>query len=641
MIEKKLNVRKSYTTYTRLMHAIKPYWFCFTIGAVSTILVSIADATFAWLIKPIIDKGFIDRDATFIHWMPIIIIIIFIGRSSASFLSSYGITRVARSIVRDFRHKIFSHLLQLPAKFYDRNNSGHLLSVTIYNVEQVAQASSNAFLILLTESSLAIGLVIVMLTVSWQLFMLCLLMTPVIAFVIKWSGSRMRRLSRIVQESVGDVTHVAGESINGYKVIRLFGGQNYEKNKFESAIKNNWVREIKVAITTSSSTAIVQFLLSILIAVALVIATVPSLDITAGAFGTIISSMMMLLRPMRRLTLVNSDIQKGIAGADGIFRVLDEKTEIDQGKHTIKNFIGNIEYRNVFFSYDASSNQILQDISFKIKPGQTVAIVGRSGSGKTTLVNLLPRFYEIDSGEIIIDGINIKDYQLSALRMQFALVSQQTVLFNDTIARNIAYGLKEHEATHEQIIAAAEAAYAMEFISELPQGLNTKIGENGVLLSGGQRQRIAIARALLKKAPILILDEATSSLDTDAERQIQTALNKLMKQCTTLVIAHRLSTIENADWILVMDNGRLLEQGTHESLIKNDDLYAYLHRLQFKDSEYIPVGFQEAGEARAKSSSGACIEYVSSEMSTQQSQNLKGDGYIPNSEMSHVVVKNQ
>lgn len=581
--ENAVDFRKGFKTYRRLAEASKPYWICFMIGVIATILVSVADAGFAWLIKPIIDKGFIDRDQGFIHWMPIIIILLFAIRSIASFLSSYNVTRMARSVVRDFRRRLFNQLLQLPAKFYDRNNSGHLLSVVIYNVEQVAQASSNALLVVLTESSLVIGLVVVMCTVNWQLFVMCLVMVPMIAMVIKWSGARMRRLSRIVQQSVGDVTHVAGESINGYKVIKLFGGQHYERNKFAQAIDQNWLREIKVAVTTSISTALVQFLISILISVALIVATLPGLKITAGDFATIISSMIMLLRPMRRLTLVNSDIQKGVAGADGIFKVLDESVEVDTGHLQIARVSGHIEYQQISFAYELSQNKILNNINFTIKPGQTVAIVGRSGSGKTTLVNLLPRFYECTEGKICIDGRNIQDYRLEDLRNQFALVSQQTVLFNDTILRNIAYGLTENEVTEQEILDAAKAAYAMEFIESLPQGLQTRIGEDGVLLSGGQRQRIAIARALLKKAPILILDEATSALDTEAERQIQAALSKLMAQCTTLVIAHRLSTIENADWIIVMDQGKVVEQGTHDALIANNAFYAHLHRLQFKD----------------------------------------------------------
>lgn len=575
--------KKGLNTYRRLLTFTKKYWLSVVLGIVGTISLSFIDAGFAWLIKPIINQGFIARDMKFIRWLPLVIVFIFIFRGMAGFASSYFINRVARSVVMEFRRRIFNHLLKLPASFYDRHSSGHLLSTIVYNVEQVAQASSDALVSSLQDASLVVGLISVMFIVSWQLTLFFMIITPVIVWVMKICSTRLRWLSANVQKSVGEVTHVASEGIEAYKVVRLYGGQEYESHKFDRVTRANQQRELKVVVTNSVSTSLVQLLIAIPIAVVLFFATTPSFHITAGSFASVISSMIMILRPVKRLTMVNSYIQKGIAGAESIFLLLDEEVEKDTGTQHLQRAKGDIIVENVNFNYQRSNQSILQDINFHVKPGQTVAIVGRSGAGKSTLISLLPRFYEMESGSIKIDNVDIRSYHLQDLRNQFALVSQHTALFDDTIAHNIAYG-EEGEVDEEKIREIAQAAHAWEFIEQLPEGLNTVIGENGVLLSGGQRQRIAIARALYINAPILILDEATSALDTHSERHIQEALTTLMKQRTTLVIAHRLSTIENADWILVLDKGRVIEKGSHAELLALNGAYAELHRMQFREA---------------------------------------------------------
>ena len=570
----------AFAIYGRLVLSAKQYWLIFTIGILATICGSGIDSTLAWLVKPIINKGFIEKDVGFIHWLPLLIVLVFVGRGVAGFVSNYFISRVGRSVVMDFRQAIFGQLMRLPATFYDQHSSGQILSTIIYNVEQVASATTDALLTVAREGFLVIGLLVVMFTISWRLSLLFLVIAPVASFVLKKNSQRLRNLSGSVQYSMADVMHIAEEAIEGYKVIRTFGGEQFETGKFNKATQVNRNREMKVVATNSIGTTAVQMIAVIPIVVILYLATSSSLGVSAGSFAAIVVAMMGLLTPLRRVTRVNSTIQKGIAGAHSIFNFIDQQTEKDNGTLRLQRAKGAVEFSKVGFSYPNTSIKVLDNISFKIEPGKTIALVGRSGSGKSTLVNLLPRFYDIAEGQIKIDGIDIHEYYLADLRNQFAFVSQQVVLFNDTIAANIAYG-QFQGVSETDIIQAAEAAYAMNFIRDLPDGLNTMVGENGVLLSGGQRQRLAIARALLKDAPILILDEATSALDTESERHIQKALDKLMQQRTTLVIAHRLSTIENADLIMVLDKGRIIEIGTHQQLLAASRHYARLYNVDF------------------------------------------------------------
>ncbi len=573
--------------YRRLLGSIKPYLVIFSIGIIATIFESLADAGFISLIKPIIDKGFIARDLKFIKLLPLFILGIFIVKGVFGFISNYYVNKVGRRVITDYRQQIFNHLLRLPASFYDKETSGQLLSLLLYNVEQIAEATTFALLTVFQEGFLVIGFLFVMFSNSWKLSLLFLVATPVIAWIVRFTSKRLQMLSSNVQKAMGQVTHVAEEAIEGYKVIRTFGGEQYERQKFFAATELNQHREMKIIVTDTLGATGVQLLAAIPIACILFLAALPSMRISAGSFVAILGAMVSLLRPLRRLSRVNSIIQKGIAGAKSIFELLDQPQEQNFGTLNLQRARGNIQFNNVNFSYPQREDLVLQQLSFKIQPSETIALVGRSGSGKSTLVNLLPRFYEVNSGSITIDDHDIRDYQLEDLRKQFAFVSQSVNLFNDTIASNIAYG--DFNASLDKIIEAAQAACAYDFIMDLPQGFDTLIGENGVLLSGGQRQRLAIARAILKDAPILVLDEATSALDNESERFIQIALDRLMQNRTTIIIAHRLSTIEQADRILVLEKGRVVEMGTHRELLELQGHYYHLHTMNVYENA--PVEF--------------------------------------------------
>jgi ATP-binding cassette, subfamily B, bacterial MsbA len=569
--------------YLRLLKFVKPYWFSLVIGIFGTLLGSGVDAAIVWAVKPLFDKGLVARQHSFLVLLPVWIVAVFVLRGIANFLSDYYITRVGRNVVMDFRRMIFDHMLKLPTSFYDQQSSNKLLSLIIYNVEQLASATTEAVLTVISEGGLALGLLIVMFLLSWQLTLLFLIISPIAAVITHYTAKRLRKLSANVQNSVADVTHIAGEVIDGYRVVRIFGGEKYEKEKFARATELNRRREIKTVITNSLGGSGVQIIAAIPIAIIMRLATSSFLHITVGSFGAIVATILRILTPLKRLSKINTSIQKGIAGAQTMFDLLDQKTEIDTGTMILDRAFGKIEYRQVSFFYPSSPDKlILDEVSFIANPGKVIALVGHSGSGKSTLVSLLSRFYDIKMGEILIDDVNIKQYKLVDLRKQISLVSQYITLFNDTIAHNIAYGQFEN-ATEAEIINAAKAAHIMHVIEQLPKGLNTVIGEQGLLLSGGQRQRVAIARAILKDAPILILDEATSALDTESERYLQDALEQLMSQRTTLVIAHRLSTIERADNIIVLDQGKIVEQGTHRELIANNGHYSRLYSMQFRD----------------------------------------------------------
>jgi len=568
--------------YKRLLTYSKVYWWAFVLGLVGTIISSGTDASFTYLIKPLLDKGFIDKDIEFIRWLPFILIFAFILRNAANFLSNYYMAYAGRSIVTQFRKDLFAHYMKLPASYLDNAASGELLSKLIYNVEQVAKASTDAIVTVVQETCFIAGLFIVMFINSWELSLLFMGVAPIVALIARKSSKKMRKLSQNVQHSMSGVTQLTQEGLEGYRVIRTFGGEGYEISRFNEVVEKNRDREMNTIATDSFATSAVQLVVAVIISGTVYLATAKFTHITAGTFVSVISAMLAMLKPMKNLTTVNSTIQKGIAGAQSLFHVLDEPAEPDQGVRTLSKTKGEIVFEGLGFIYPRHEKRVLRNISFTAPAGKTIALVGKSGSGKSTLASLLPRFYENYTGKILLDGIEIREIKLKDLRAQISLVSQQIVLFNDTVFNNIAYG-RVGEVSKEEVMEATRAAHALEFVMALPKGFDTLVGENGVLLSGGQRQRIAIARALLKNSPLLILDEATSALDTESERHIQVALEGLMKNRTTLVIAHRLSTIENADGIMVMEDGEIIESGTHQTLLARNGYYAKLHQKHFEE----------------------------------------------------------
>ena len=569
-------------TYQRLLSYVKPYWLVFIVSIIAMVIFSSTEIGLAALMEPLVDESLIKQDPETIKLIPLGLIALFLVRGVANFLTTYGLGWIARNVITALREQMFAKLLVLPASFYDRSTSGQLMSKLLYDVEQVANAVTDAVIVLIRDSITVIGLLAWMVYLNGLLALIILVTVPVIALMIYKISSRFRRISKNIQQSMGDISHISSEVIEGHREVKTFGAQPYENHRFKKVNQQNRRQRMKMLATDAVSQPIIQLIIILGVSAVIYLATLPEMlnEITPGTFISFVTAMFMILTPLKRLTKINGRLQRGIAAAHSIFNLIDEPTEVNVGKNTLGRAIGDLEYNNVSFSY--GSGNVLNDISFKAKAGQTIAFVGHSGSGKTTLVSLLARFYDITNGQILLDGVDINTLELADLRQQLSLVNQQIVLFNDTVANNIAYGHQEH-VSNDRTIAAAKAAHAWDFIENLPDGLATEVGQNGVLLSGGQRQRLAIARAILRDAPILILDEATASLDSEAERHIQAALETLMKDRTTLVIAHRLSTIENADQIIVMHDGNIVETGTHKELIAKGQHYAELHRLQFQE----------------------------------------------------------
>jgi subfamily B ATP-binding cassette protein MsbA len=570
--------------YRRLWQYTRSYWPMFVLGILGVSLDAAMQAVFIKFIEPLIDRVFVEKDAVFGLLLAGGILVVILLRVIGHFAGIYGMEWTGRRVVADLRRELFDAYLQLPATFFDRFSAGQLISKLAYNSEQVLQAATNAIVSAIRDVMLLVYLLIVMITINYKLTAIMLLLVPAVAYVVTAVSQRFRKISRRIQDSMGDVSHVTEEAVVGHRVVKVFAGQEAERKRFGDVNERTRRLHMRMVATHLLSSSMVQLAAGLAMVALMIIATRPAMleEISAGNFTAIFFAMVATIPPLKRLTSVQSQMQKGIAAAESIFLVIDADRERDTGTLGVDRVRGEIEFRNVSFRYASSAKPILQDISFSVPVGSITALVGHSGSGKTTLAGLLPRFYGYSEGHILLDGNELADYRLQDLRRQIALVSQDVVLFNDTIAANIAYGALA-DASREAILEAARAAHALEFIEQLPAGLDTLVGENGMRLSGGQRQRLAIARALLKDAPVLILDEATSALDSESERAIQEALQEVMKHRTTLVIAHRLSTIENADQVIVLEQGRVVESGTHEELLNRGEAYARLYHTQFGD----------------------------------------------------------
>lgn len=576
---KKLFRSKTSLLYGKLFFYVKPFWPVLALGILANMVYSAIDAGFTFMTRPFLDKGFIDVDMAFIKQVPLIVLLGITIRGFVSSAGSYCMTWVARSVVKILRQHVFQHITKLPADYYDEATSGQLLSKILYDVEQVAQVSADALTDMVQNTCLVLGLLLVMMIINWQLSLMFLLTIPFVALIVNYTNKRVRRISHKVQQSMGEITEIAAEVIEGYQVVRIFNGLEYEIRKFNHAIEASRRNDMKVAVSKAINVFGVQLVIAIGIAVIILAAIQLStvITITAGSFLAVIAAMLQLIKPMKTLTTLNATIQRGLAGAESVFSLLEKTIEKEKGKILKQPVKGAIRFENLSYGY-RNGKDVLHEVNFSIEAGETVAFVGPSGSGKSTIARLLPRFYETKQGAITLDGKVISTIALSSLRAQMALVSQHITLFNDSVANNIAYG--SFNATREEVIYAAQLAFADEFILGLPNGYDTKIGENGLMLSGGQKQRLAIARAILKNAPILILDEATSALDSESERYIQATLNHLMKNRTTLIIAHRLSTITHVDKIIVMRQGCVAEQGNHHQLLALQGYYAKLYEAQ-------------------------------------------------------------
>lgn len=573
--------------YMRLLGYVKPYRGLFGLSIVGYILFALSQPAVAKLLEYFVEVLEGSTNIA-IYWIPVAMLGLAFFRGIGSFLGNYYLAQVSMQVIHDLRCLMFNHMTSLPNSYFDSNNSGHLIARITYNVSMVTSAASDAIKILIREGLTVIFTMGYLFYTNWKLTLIFLAITPLIAIVVSSASKRFRSISKKIQVSMGDLTHVTSETINGYRVTRTFGGENYEKTRFDNASDQNTRQNLRMTRAAAIHTPTLQFLVSCALAVLLYVILWMKGDSTTAALIGFITAAFLLPKPIRQLSEINSNIQTGIAAAESIFELIDESPEQETGTLTRESVDGKIEFRDVCFQYSKADRPALYNISFTVEPGQTVAIVGRSGSGKTTLANLIPRFYNHNSGQILIDDLALEGFTLKNLRSHIALVSQHVALFNDTVARNIAYG-DLAEAEEEAILTAAKGANAFEFINDMPKGIHTHIGEDGVLLSGGQRQRLAIARAILKDAPILILDEATSALDTESERYIQAALVEVMKNRTTFVIAHRLSTIENADNIIVLDRGRIVEMGSHCELLEKQGYYAKLHKIQFQDNNFIEM----------------------------------------------------
>ena len=569
--------------YRRLLRYAAPHWPVFLLAVCGMVLFSATDVTFVRLIQPLIDRIFVAHDQSVIRWMPFAIVGIFVLRGVAGFSAAYGISWVGQKVVAKLRYQVFEHLLRVPVGHHDRARTADLQTKLTYHASQISDSASSVLTSVVKDGLSALGLLVSMFLTSWKLSLFALLIAPLVAGSINWVNRRFRTISRRIQGSVGDISHSASEAITGRRVVKLYGGADLVLGNFRKL--NDYLRRqnVKMAASNAASNSVLELIAAVGVSLLVYVATLPSTleTVSAGAFTSLIAAMLSLRQPLSSMTNISQALQKGIVAGTDLFTFLDAPVEQDGGSHTVERARGAIRFDDVRFSYGEGSGEALRGVSLDIPAGAKVAFVGQSGGGKSTLLSLIPRFYDPSGGRILLDGVDLRDYRLADLRRQIALVDQNVVLFNASIADNIAYG--EASASRERIEQAARRAYAWDFIQRAPQGLDTALGQDGGGLSGGQRQRVAIARALYKDAPILILDEATSALDTESERFIQQGLEELMRGRTTLIIAHRLSTVQNADLIVVIQEGRIAEQGSHAELLARGGVYAALYRMQFRD----------------------------------------------------------
>ena len=567
--------------YLRLLRYVKPYWKTFAAAIFFVVILALTEPAIPSLLKPLLDGTFVERDPDYLFWSPILLLLLFLVRGGSNFISRVAFNWVGGKVVLDLRREMFDRLLSLPVAYFDANATGNVIAKVTYDVNQVTSAATKVLTVLVRDTIAVIGLLLYMLWLNWRFALIVSVLLPVMLGFVRFISRRMREASRNLQRTMGEMTHALEEATRGNRIVKVFGGQEYERRRFDKLA--NWVRRynFKSRVADATGVPVVEFIGALMIAILIYVGTGQTgvEPMSVGEFVSFFAAMGLLFAPIKRLTAINQPLQSGLAGAESVFGLIDEQPEKDTGNRELDEVRGEIRFEDVRFRYAQAERNALNGIGFTVPEGKTVALVGPSGSGKTTIAALIPRFYDPAEGRVLLDGVDLREFTLKSLRARIAYVGQESVLFNDSVAANIAYG-EAGEPDRERLERAAEAAYALEFIRELPEGFDTLVGEDGVRLSGGQRQRIAIARALYKNAPILILDEATSALDTASERQVQAALQNLTANRTTLVIAHRLSTIENADLILVMKEGRIVESGTHAGLLQANGEYTHLYQSQ-------------------------------------------------------------